>query len=148
MSLLLIRGPERRPHGSEPPPPLPPSLLRGLAARAATAGKILAVRVCASEAECLHALDGAWRARIELLLLDPGSAAASVRLRDAVDRTGIPYVEVHDDGFDAPEPRLAPLRGCLGVAQGHRAQSYTLALEMALEYLGCAECESERHVGT
>jgi hypothetical protein len=55
---------------------------------------------------------------------------------------------VHDDACDAPEPRLPPSPACLAVAQGYRAQSYTLALEMALEHLGCAECESERHVGT
>lgn len=148
MSLLLIRGPERRAHGSEPPPPLPARVMRALAERAAAAGKTLAVRVCANEAEYLHALEGARLARTELLLLDPGSAATSARLHAAVDRAGIPYIEVHDDDCDAPEPRLPPSRGCLAVAQGFCAQSYTLALEMALEHLGCAECESERHVGT
>jgi 3-dehydroquinate dehydratase-1 len=148
MSLLLIRGPERRAHHSEPPPPLPPQILRGLAERAAVAGKTLAVRVCANEAEYLHALDSARRAHTELLLLDPGSAAGSARLHEAVGQTGIPYIEVHDDACDAPEPRLPPSPACLAVAQGYRAQSYTLALEMALEHLGCAECESERHVGT
>lgn len=104
--------------------------------------------MCANEAEYLHALEGARLARTELLLLDPGSAATSARLHAAVVRAGIPYIEVHDDDCDAPEPRLPPSRGCLAVAQGFCAQSYTLALEMALEHLGCAECESERHVGT
>ena len=56
MSLLLIRGPERRAHGSEPPPPLPARVVRALAERTAAAGKTLAVRVCANEAEYLHAL--------------------------------------------------------------------------------------------
>lgn len=146
MSLLLIRGPDNQ--AGQSPSPLPPALLRALVERAAAAGKTLVVRACADEHDYLHLLQVAAQARTEILLLDPGHAGASVRLQRAIVDSGIPYVEVHDDGFDAPEARLSPAAGRIAVAQGHRAQSYTLALEMALEHLGCVECESERHVGT
>ena len=36
----------------------------------------------------------------------------------------------------------------VAVVNGYQAQSYTLAMSMALEKLGCADCENDFNVGT
>ena len=61
----------------------------------------------------------------------------------------VPYIEVHDDRAGALEGSLPANCGCrLGVVHGYGSQSYTLALSIALEHLGCAESENDVHVGT
>jgi 3-dehydroquinate dehydratase len=85
-----------------------------------------------------------------LLLLDPGACVpASEALRGALARLPMPYIEVHDDDMNALEPSIAPRCGPrLRLVHGYAAQSYTLALAIALEHLGCAESGHDVHVGT
>ena len=148
MSIVILRGPESQHAGAGAR--VPDVVRARLAESAADAGKTIALRSCRSEAELVEGLSGLRADEVELLLFDPGACApASERLRRALGALRTPYIEVHDDDMDAPEPSLAPDGGaCLARVHGYAAQSYTLALAIALEHLGCAECGQDVHVGT
>lgn len=148
MSILVIRGPEQHDGLTSPPTPLPPSVLGALVQRAGCAGQTLAVRSCGSTTEVLTALRLANEWGVRATLLDPGSLSDHSLLQRAVQGLAHPYVEVHD-GSIADEPSLPASTGRrLAVVDGYGARSYALALEIALEQLGCAECECDVHVGT
>lgn len=148
VSIVILRGPESLHAGAGAC--VPDAVRARLAQSAADAGKTIALRSCRSEAELVEGLSGLRSGGVELLLFDPGACAqASERLRRALEALDTPYIEVHDDDMDAPEPSLAPHGGaCLAQVHGYAAQSYTLALAIALEHLGCAECGHGVHVGT
>jgi 3-dehydroquinate dehydratase-1 len=147
MSILIIRGPELHDDGANHP--LPTTLVQGLVRRAACAGKTLAVRRCGSTRELLHALSMANHWHVEATLLDPGAHVDSPLLQHALQGLDHPYVEVHDDVGHPPESTLpAGNRRCLAVVGGYGMQGYMLALNIALDHLGAAECECDVHVGT
>ncbi|KAF1706910.1 type II 3-dehydroquinate dehydratase [Pseudoxanthomonas sacheonensis] len=149
MSIVIIRGPEASGLFPRTPPALPREVLGALVERAVCAGKTIAVRACGSEREVLHSLRIACRSRAEIALLDPGACVRSAHVQQALKDMDMPYIEVHDDSCDAPEATMRAGNGNrLAVVNGYMAQSYTLALDMALEHLGCAECECDVHVGT
>lgn len=129
---------------------IPCQVIEQLMAHAAMAGKSLVLCNCVSEIELMKCLDHIDERSCEFVLLDPGGRTSNDdRLRDVVQSLQIPFIEVHDDFRDALEPTLAP--DCsprLHLVQGYGAQSYNLALSIALEHLGCAECENDIHVGT
>ena len=148
MSILVIRGPEQHDSLTSAPPPLPPSVLGALVQRAGCAGQTLAVRSCGSTTEVLTALRLANECGVRATLLDPGSLSDHPLLQRAVQGLTHPYVEVHDN-LGQQEANLPPSTGLrLAVVDGYGARSYALALEIALEQLGCAECECDVHVGT
>lgn len=148
MSILVIRGPERHDNLTSAPSPLPPSVLGALVQRAGCAGQTLAVRSCGSATEVLTALRLANEWGVRATLLDPGSLTDHPLLHRAVQGLTHPYVEVHD-GAGEQEPSFPASTGRrLAVVDGYGARSYALALEIALEQLGCAECECDVHVGT
>jgi hypothetical protein len=61
----------------------------------------------------------------------------------------VPYIEVHDDSHGRAGPALTDGAGPrVAVVSGYAAQNYTLAMSVALEALGCADCENEFNVGT
>lgn len=149
MSIFIIRGPETLGQFPRTPTALPREVLSALVDRAVCAGKTIAVRACGSEQELLHSLRIARQSHAEITLLDPGACAQSAKVQQGLKDMAMPYIEVHDDSCDAPEATMHggnPNR--LAVVNGYMAQSYTLALDMALEHLGCAECECDVHVGT
>lgn len=148
MSIFVIRGPECRDHLTAAPPPLPPSVLAALVQRAGCAGQTLAVRSCGSTTEVLDALHLADEWGVRATLLDPGSLSDHPLLQRAVQALQHPYVEVHDGTgeHEASLPAATGLR--LAVIDGYGARSYALALEIALEQLGCSACECDVHVGT
>jgi len=146
MSILVIRGPERHDTLTSPPPPLPPSVLGALVQRAGCAGQTLAVRSCGSTTEVLTALRLANEWGVRATLLDPGALTDHPLLQRAVQGLAHPYVEVHDTLDEGSLPAATGRR--LAVVDGYGARSYALALEIALEQLGCAECECDVHVGT
>ena len=148
MSIVIIRGPDNSGAITCMPPPLPREVIGGLVDRAMQADKTIAVRSCSSEQDILHALDMARQAHAELVLLDPGSCARSLRLASTMQQAGLAYIEVHDDSCDCPEAVMDPESGRLALVNGYMAQSYTLALDIGLEHLGYAECVSDLHVGT
>lgn len=148
VSIVILRGPDSPHAGANAR--VPDAVRARLAESAADAGKTIALRSCRSEAELVEGLCGLRSDGVELLLFDPGACApASERLRRALEALEMPYIEVHDDDMAKPEPSLASCGGaCLARVHGYSAQSYTLALAIALEHLGCAECGHGVHVGT
>lgn len=151
MSILIIRGPDDP--GGHGRTPLSPSLhghvVASLVDRAASAGKVLSLRQCRSDKELIEVLHSLQGSPPEILLIDPGAGIGNPGVCDALRQVKVPFVEVHDDTAIALEPELrAAPANRIGVVHGYLAQGYTLAMEMALEHLGCAECESEFHVGT
>jgi 3-dehydroquinate dehydratase len=150
VSILILRGPNTDAAVDSMVPPLSGEVRATLVERAAGAGKAIAVRSCRSESELVDCLRGMRAANAELLLLDPGACLpASEDLRGALAQLPVPYIEVHDDDMSALEPSIAPQCGRrLRLVHGYAAQSYTLALAIALEYLGCADSGNDIHVGT
>ena len=118
-----------------------------LVGRASQAGRTIAVRGCrdvAEMVECLRRVNGKGT---EFLLLDPGArGCGNAALDAALDDVGVPYIEVHADGSRADDTE--PVGRPLDVVDGYGAQGYVLALSIALEHLGCAECENDLHPAT
>ncbi len=144
MSIAILTAPGdavRGVHG------LPKEIVSQLVGRASQAGRTVAVRGCrdvAEMVECLRRVDGKGT---EFLLLDPGARrCGDAALGAALDDVGVPYIEVHVDGIRAAaaEPTGHPL----DVVDGYGVQGYVLALSIALEHLGCAECENDVHPAT
>ena len=127
-----------------------PTVQAALAERAARAGQELKHIRCEDEAQLLERLASIDRGQADIILLDPGRCAGGApRLRHALGGLDVPYIEVHDDSHDRPERLLPEGAGPrLAVVNGYAAQSYTLAMSMALETLGCADSENEFNVGT
>ncbi|MCD9085520.1 3-dehydroquinate dehydratase [Stenotrophomonas sp. SY1] len=147
MSIYIVRGPQGNGPLQRAAAPLPEAVLKSLVHRALDSGTSIAVRNCRCEQELLEALCVADHSPGEITLLAPGACVRSARLQRLLPRLHNTYIEVHDD--DGQEPRLPAANGHrLGVAQGFRAQSYVLALEMALEHMGCNEVGNRVHVGT
>lgn len=149
MSIVMIRMSEPQ-AATQYDASLLPDILEALHARAARAGRTLCRYQCADERELLDRLAHLADDRAEIVLLDPGAYSQSkASLRDALARLKVPYIEVHDDFVGQQEPVIAPPVGpMLAVVNGYGAQSYTAALSIALENIGCAECENNYHVGT
>jgi 3-dehydroquinate dehydratase-1 len=145
MSIFIITGArslDNTAHG------IPKEVVSQLVGRAAQAGKNIAVRGCQSAPEMAICLRSARDDGAEFILLDPGprdlvNGALAPALKDLL----IPYIEVHDDHSDARETPL-DIGHPLNVIQGYGAQSYVMALSIALEHMGFAECENDIHVGT
>lgn len=147
-SVFLLRGPDAPGGGRHAPAPLPAPVLQSVVRRALDADATLALRDCRSEQELLDALCLADHDPAEVVLLAPGACVASERLRRLLPRLRNTYVEVHDDDSARP-PQLPENAGHrLAVACGCGAQSYMLALDMALEHLACNEAGDPVHVGT
>lgn len=148
MSILVVRGPECSDAHARPLRPLPPGVLQNLVQRAGCAGKTIAVRSCGSTTEVINALRLANQWHVQATLLDPGTLVDSPLLHRALQGLSHPYVEVHD-AIEDEVAALPPSPGkCLAVVNGYGARGYMLALDIALEHLGCAECECDVHVGT
>jgi len=148
MSIFIIRGPQAATALIRTAPPLPGEVLRGLVHRAVDAGTSVAIRACGSEQELLDALRVADHCRGEVILLDPGDCSDSTRLQHLLPQLHNAYVEVHDDGAVAEPCLPAGMGQRLGIAAGYGAQSYVLALDIALDHLGLGDAGSRVHVGT
>lgn len=148
MSIFILRGPEGSGPLQHAAAPLPAEVMKSLVFRALDSGTSIAVRDCRCEQELLEALCAADHSQGEITLLAPGACVRSARLMRLLPHLHNAWVEVHTDDGKAPEPRLPASAQRLGVAQGFRAQSFVLALEMALERLGCNEAGNRVHVGT
>lgn len=153
MSIFIIRGPQASGGRVRTAPALPGEVLRSLVHRAVDAGTSVAIRACGSEQELLDALRVADHSRGEVTLLDPGACGGSARLQRLLPHLHNAYVEIHRGRTDAHAPVAeaclpAGLGQRLGIAAGYGAQSYVLALDIALDHLGLAEQSHPVHVGT
>ena len=137
MTIVVIQGPQA---STMPADALPTQL----GARARAAGQELVHLRCDSGqqlVERLARIDGG----ADIILLDPGTCAAGdPALQGLLERLPVPYIEVHADRGRA----LADTDARLALVDGYAAQGYTLAMSLALETLGCADCENEFNVGT
>lgn len=145
MAIVMIHGPdtaEARPSGD--------ALDTALAARAQQAGQTLLHYRCDDEQALVERLARIDRGQADIILLDPGRCArGSAPLEHTLNHLQVPYIEVHDDSFDRPDPVIPAGTGPrVAVVNGYAAQSYTLAMSMALEQLGCADSENDFNVGT
>lgn len=148
MSIFILRGPQGSGPLQHAAAALPAEVMKALVFRALDSGTSIAVRDCRCEQELLEALCACDHGNDEVTLLAPGACVRSARLTRLLPHLHNAWVEVHADGGKVLEPRLPASRQRLGVAQGFGAQSFVLALEMALEHLGCNEAGNRVHVGT
>jgi 3-dehydroquinate dehydratase len=144
MSIAILAAPDGARRGTHG---LPREVVSQLVERASLAGKTVAVCSCRDMSDILDRLRRIDGRNTEFLLFDPGAASyLNGELDAALHRAGVPYIEVHADGTGSPQ------QGCVGtplnVIDGYGAQGYVLALSIALERLGCSECENNIHVGT
>ncbi len=144
MSIAILAAPDGARSGAHG---LPREVVSQLVERASLAGKTVAVCSCRNASDVLDRLRRIDGRNTEFLLLDPGhDARIGGELDAALHRAGVPYIEVHADATATPQ------HGCVGaplnVIDGYGAQGYVLALSIALEHLGCSECENTFHVGT
>ncbi|OZB64977.1 3-dehydroquinate dehydratase [Stenotrophomonas acidaminiphila] len=148
-SVFLLRGPDLPGNAPHMPAPLPAAVLQSVVSRALEADTTLALRDCRSEQELIEALCVADHDPADVVLLAPGACVSSERLRRLLPRLRNAYVEVHDTAADTNPAQLPENAGHrLAVAHGCGAQSYVLALEVALEHLACSEAGERVHVGT
>lgn len=148
MSIFIIRGPEAAGAVIRTAVPLPSLVVKSLVQRAIDAGSNVAIRACGSEQELLDALRTADHSRGEITLLDPGACADSPHLQRLLSQLHTAYVEVHDDGAVAEPCLPSGIGQRLGIAAGYGAQSYMLALNIALDHLCLSEASNRVHVGT
>lgn len=151
MSILILRGPDAANPKSRPPlsQALHADIVTSLVDRSVCAGKALAIRSCGSALELVDALSELQHEPLEILLVDAGTAIGAGQVSDALRQLRVPFIEIHNDSSAQWEAELQdPPANRIAVVHGFKAQSYTLAMSMALEHLGCADCESTFHVGT
>jgi len=149
MAIFIVRGPDASGALLQACTPLPSPVMSALVRRALDVGISVAQRNCRSEQELLDSLCAADHNPSDVILLAPAACVHSARLQRLLPRLRNAYVEVHDDASDAPQSCLpAHLGQRLGIAQGYCAQSYVLAMELALEHLCCSDVGDRVHVGT
>ncbi|UNK49028.1 type II 3-dehydroquinate dehydratase [Lysobacter sp. S4-A87] len=142
MSIAILAAPDGARFGAHG---LPREVVSQLVERASQAGKTVAVCSCRNASDILDRLRRLDGRSTEFLLLDPGpDAHVGGELDAALNLVGVPYIEVHADRTGSFERVGTPLN----VIDGYGAQGYVLALSIALEWLGCTECENDIHVGT
>lgn len=144
MSIAIITAPDT---ADEPPAGLPREVVSQLVERAAQGGRTVAVRACRTTDDIVDCLARMKADGTEFVLLDPGMhARAGNELGRCLARLAKPGIEVHArrNGTTGASSTWKPL----SVIDGYGAQGFVLALSIALEYLGCAECENDVHVGT
>lgn len=144
MAIVMIQGPD----GGESSAPTE-AVHAALGERARHAGQVLLHYRCGSEQQLVDRLARIDRGQADIILLDPGEGAGSARLCDTLGHLEVPYIEVHGDSHDRPSAVIPEGAGTrVALVNGYAAQSYTLAMSLALESLGCADSENDFNVGT
>lgn len=142
MAIVMIQGPSGA--GVQ----MGDSMQEALGVRAHAAGQALVNVRCDSAQQLVDRLARIDREGADIILLDPGRCTRDAALHATLEHLPVPYIEVHSDRHDRPEPQLPGAGPRVAVVNGYEAQSYTLAMSLALETLGCADCENEFNVGT
>ena len=144
--LLVLHGPNLNLLGSREPEVYGRDTLEDIDARLAqqaqAAGHALASFQSNAEHELVERVQQASTEGIDWILINPAAFThTSVALRDALAAVAIPFIEVHLSNVHAREPfrrhsYLSDL--AVGVVCGFGANSYSLALEAALQRLAPA----------
>lgn len=142
MAILMIHGPDDRRMPATGP------MQDALNERAQAAGQALVQVRCDDARQLVERLARIEGDGADIILLDPGRCTRDTALHATLEHLAVPYIEVHADRHDRPEPQLPAGGPRVAVITGYEAQSYTLAMSLALETLGCADCENEFNVGT
>ena len=139
MKILVIHGPNLQLLGERQPSIYGhanlASINRGLKRLAAARGATLIIVQSNNEGEIVERI-GAAKGHFDALLINPAAYThTSVAIRDAIEATGVPAVEVHLSNIYAREPfrhqsLIAPV--CRGQVCGFGPASYRLGLEAAL----------------
>ena len=139
MRILVIHGPNLQLLGERQPSIYGradlASINRDLKRRAAARGATLAIVQSNHEGEIVERI-GAAKGHFDALLINPAAYThTSIAIRDAIEATGVPAVEVHLSNIYAREPfrhqsLIAPV--CQGQVCGFGPASYRLGLEAAL----------------
>ena len=140
MNILVIHGPNLQLLGTRRPDLYGTASLetinRELKRAGAQHGAIVTIAQSNHEGE-IAGLIGKARGRYDALIINPAAYThTSVAIRDAIEASGVPAIEVHLSNIYAREPfrhqsLIAPV--CKGQVSGFGAASYRLALEAALE---------------
>jgi 3-dehydroquinate dehydratase len=142
MAIVMIQGPDGGRGQVEA------TMRNALSERARAAGQSLVQVRYDSAQQLVERLARIDRDGADIILLDPGRCTRDGALDATLEHLSVPYIEVHADRHDRPEPQLPGSGPRVAVVNGYQSQSYTLAMSLALETLGCADCENEFNVGT
>jgi 3-dehydroquinate dehydratase-2 len=142
--ILCISGPNLQLLGTREPKVYGPETLAEIHARLQERGRELGSEVDARqsnhEGTLLDWIGGAPADGFAGLLLNPGAYThTSIAIYDALRAVSLPCVEVHLSNPDAREPfrrRSWVARACIGRVAGFGAESYVLALEGLVRWLG------------
>lgn len=139
MRILIIHGPNLQLLGSRQPTIYGSADLatinRGLRRLAAVRGASLTIVQSNHEGDIVE-LIGASKGRYDAVVINPAAYThTSVAIRDAIEASGVPTIEVHLSNIYAREPFrqhsvIAPV--CRGQVCGFGSSSYQLGLEAAL----------------
>ena len=139
MNVLVIHGPNLQLLGTRQPHVYGTTDLHAINTElkrvAAQHGVILTIHQSNHEGEIVERITAA-RGRADAVILNAAAYThTSVAIRDAIEASGLPTVEVHLSNVAAREPfrqqsMIAPV--CRGVISGFGALSYRLALEAAV----------------
>ena len=144
--LLVLHGPNLNLLGSREPEVYGRDTLADIDARLAAQAQAAGHQLSSFQSNAEHALiERVQQARaegIDWILINPAAFThTSIALRDALAAVAIPFIEVHLSNVHAREPfrrhsYLSDL--AVGVICGFGANSYSLALEAALQRLAPA----------
>ncbi|MGN6282402.1 type II 3-dehydroquinate dehydratase [Frateuria sp.] len=144
--LLVLHGPNLNLLGSREPEVYGRDTLADIDARLSQQAQVAGHELASFQSNAEHALvDRLQQARdegIDWILINPAAFThTSIALRDALAAVAIPFIEVHLSNVHAREPfrrhsYLSDL--AVGVVCGFGANSYSLALEAALQRLAPA----------
>ena len=139
MKVLVIHGPNLQLLGTRQPSIYGSANLQAinkeLRRLASQRGAILTIVQSNHEGKIVELIGGA-KERFDGILINPAAYThTSVAIRDAIEASGVPTVEVHLSNIYAREPfrhqsLIAPV--CKGQVSGFGARSYVLGLEALL----------------
>jgi len=142
MRILVMNGPNLDLLGKREPDVYGHESLDGIMARVAERAAELGVEIesfQSNEEGALVTRIGGSMGKVDRIILNPaGYTHTSVALRDAIQATRIPCVEVHLSNIQAREHfrhRSLTAGACIGQVAGFGGTGYVLALEGLVEYL-------------
>ena len=145
MKILVIHGPNLQLLGSRQPSIYGTANLASInqqLKRIATQRGVILTIVQSNHEGQIAEVIGKARGRFDAILINPAAYThTSVAIRDAIEASNVPTIEVHLSNIYAREPfrqhsLIAPV--CKGQVCGFGAASYHLGLEAAVALLGAA----------